>query len=444
MSPIIVLALIVLATLSDGQVVTWKTTAKKRLNGFPKMNLEIPAGRNVLVTFKRFSLDGDSDSCEEDSVVIQVIGIDDIRQSIDFCGERAGEVYQIRNPSDSDSAYIYAYTELPRQSVRRQFVILFKLLAPGFEAPVPDLPFLEEAPEPPVSTSAPTAPPSPSTSAPTNPPPPSTSAPTNPPSPTSPPTGAFECGKPISERIVGGTEASPFSIPWQVAITPSFSMRPFCGGTLISPLHVMTAAHCTEDSDVSSFRVVVGEHNTASTDDGTPHTIACKMEHPRYGFPRFDFSILTLDEPVDITASSMARVACLPSDPNRLYDNGENMTVSGWGRLEEGGFSPTVLHHVEVPGVTNEVCQEDYAAVTRIRPEMMCAGKDEGGIDSCQGDSGGPLTFEENGTTDLVGVVSFGIGCARETHYGVYARITDVLPWIIGAGVQANENRCPM
>merc|ERR1712055_797282 len=294
-------------------VVTWKTTAKKRLNGFPSMDLEVPAGRNVLVTFKKFSLGGDSDSCEEDSVVIQVSGIDDFRQSIDFCGERAGEVYQIRNPSDSDSAYIHAYTELPRQSEKRQFIILFKLLNPGFEAPVPDLPFLEEEPEPepPVPTSAPTAPPSPST----------------------PPTGAFECGKPISERIVGGTEASPFSIPWQVAITPSFSMRPFCGGTLISPRHVMTAAHCTRDSGVDTFEVVVGEHNVETDADGVAHTVACKAEHPEYNPDtslNFDFAILTLNKPVDITlADSKARAACLASDPKRLYGNGESLTVSG-------------------------------------------------------------------------------------------------------------------
>ena len=54
----------------------------------------------------------------------------------------------------------------------------------------------------------------------------------------------------------------------------------------------------------------------------------------------------------------------------------------------------------------------------------------------------GPLTFEENGITDLVGVVSFGEGCARDTHYGGYARITAVLPWIYEAGVRENENRC--
>jgi len=208
----------------------------------------------------------------------------------------------------------------------------------------------------------------------------------------------------------------------------------------------MTAAHCTRGSNVRNFRVVAGEHNTATDSDGVPHTIACKKEHPQYdgSIFRFDFAILTLDEPVDITsADSKARVACLPADTSRLYGNGESLTVSGWGSRREGGGLPKKLHHVQVPGVTNEVCQQDYEqSIFTIHSEMICAGADEGGIDSCQGDSGGPLTFEENGSTDLVGVVSYGIGCARDTHYGVYARITEVLPWITAAGVQANENRC--
>jgi len=440
MSPIIVLAVFVLATLSNGQIMVWQTAAKRRVNGFPAFDLEVPPGRNVVVQFKQFSLNGESASCEEDSVVILLYGADDItRESIDFCGERSGEVYQIRNPSDSGSSYIHAYAQFAQSRDARRFKIVFKLLAPGKEDPAPDLPMSEDignsttmAP-----TGFPTDTPAPTTMAPTG-------FPTDSPAPTSPPSGSFECGKPISNRIVGGTEATPFSIPWQVALVPTFSMRPFCGGTLISPRHVMTAAHCTEGNDVGSFRVVVGEHNTATSSDGVAHTIACKKEHPQYRFPRFDFAILTLDKPVDITsADSKARVACLPSDTNRLYGNGESLTVSGWGTQREGASSlPSVLHHVQVPGVTNQVCQQDYAQVTTITSAMMCAGLDEGGIDSCQGDSGGPLTFEENGTTDLVGVVSFGIGCARDTHYGVYARITEVLPWITAAGVQANENRC--
>jgi len=264
---------------------------------------------------------------------------------------------------------------------------------------IPDLPLMSTDDEEPPSTSAPTpvTPETPGT--PGSPGTPGTPGTPVPPATPSPPSSSFECGKPISNRIVGGNEASPFSIPWQVALVPSGGMRPFFGGTLISPRHVMTAAHCTRGNSVNTFEVVVGEHNTETDADGVAHTIACKEEHPGYAPPslNFDFAILTLNKPVDITsADSKARVACLPSDPNRQYGNGESLTVSGWGLLDENdGFFdlPNVLHHVQVPGVTNAVCRQDYGST--ITPQMICAGLDEGGIDSCSGDSGGPLTFEE-------------------------------------------------
>jgi len=447
MRPIIVLILIALANLSGGQVAVWRTSARKRINGFPAIDLEVPAGRHVVVQFQRFNLDGPTESCGEDKVVMLIYGggTENTKQSIDFCGDRRGEQYKIQNPSASDSIFIHAYAELPRRSRTRTFVIKFKLPGGAINEAIPDLPLTEEDPQPPPSTSAPT-PGTPGTTPET--PVTTPETPGSTPEAPSPPTGSFECGKPISDRIVGGNEATPFSIPWQVALVPSGGMRPFCGGTLISPRHVMTAAHCTRDSGVDTFEVVVGEHNVETDADGVAHTVACKAEHPEYNPDtslNFDFAILTLNKPVDITsADSKARAACLASDPKRLYGNGESLTVSGWGLLDENdGFFdlPNVLHHVQVPGVSNQECRQDYGST--ITPQMICAGLDEGGIDSCSGDSGGPLTFEENGTTDLVGVVSFGVGCALESHYGVYARITEVLPWIMEQGVQENEDRCP-
>jgi len=435
MSAYILLLLVTLATLSNGQQLIWKSKAKKQANGFPYVDMEVPAGKAVLVQFRQFSLNGEAESCDEDNVTFYVGD----RQSIPFCGERSGEEYKLEASDPDEPFYIYANANFERSSQLQKFNVMFKLVRSGSVGDeTPDLPFLEDDDYPEPSTVGPTEGP--------------TDGPTEGPTagPTSPPSDSFECGKPVdANRIVGGTEADPFSIPWQVGLTSPNSMKPWCGGTLISPRHVMTAAHCTEGETPDGFRVVVGEHNTATGADGVFHEIACIKDHPDYSFPKYDFSILTLKEPVDITsADSKARAACLPSNTSRLYDNGEMMTVSGWGAQEEGQSFfdlPAVLHHVEVPGVPSNVCQEDYNVGPfrpRITAEMMCAGLDEGGIDSCQGDSGGPLTHEENGTTDLVGVVSFGIGCARSTHYGVYARITEVLPWILEAGVKANENRC--
>merc|ERR1712135_170778 len=96
--------------------------------------------------------------------------------------------------------------------------------------------------------------------------------------------------------------------------------------------------------------------------------------------------------------------------------------------------SPTVLHKVTVPGVSNAVCQQLYEGQygpNAILPDMMCAGNTvEGGVDACQGDSGGPLTYDDQGRAVVVGVVSWGHGCALTNYPGVYSRVTEVLPWI--------------
>ena len=125
------------------------------------------------------------------------------------------------------------------------------------------------------------------------------------------------------------------------------------------------------------------------------HTVACINEHPQYKMPYYDFAILTLDEPVDITSTdSKARAACLPTNTSKLYDNGELMTVSGWGSTIEGQSwdeLPSVLHHVQLPGVNNAACADNYILDVGITDEMMCAGLVEGGIGVCHGDAGGIL-----------------------------------------------------
>merc|ERR1712020_602505 len=112
------------------------------------------------------------------------------------------------------------------------------------------------------------------------------------------------------------------------------------------------------------------------------------------------------------------------------YLDDKTMTVSGWGATSQGGSQAQVLMSV-VPGVSNAKCQQAYGE-SSITDAMMCAGRDEGGIDSCQGDSGGPLTFT-SGTPAreyIVGVVSWGYGCAVAGYPGVYARVTHVSDWI--------------
>jgi len=193
----------------------------------------------------------------------------------------------------------------------------------------------------------------------------------------------------------------------------------------------LTAAHCTTRG--GSYDVIVGEHRVTSSEDGTRHSVCRHVDHPSYNTNTLDsdFSILHLDQPVQLGARAVP--ACLPqSSFSGDYLDGKDLTVSGWGALSEGGGSPNVLHKVVVPGMTNTFCNQRQIYGGQISSNMLCAGQTSGNIDSCQGDSGGPLTYTSGGQTFIVGVVSWGIGCARENKPGVYARVTEVLDWING------------
>ena len=198
----------------------------------------------------------------------------------------------------------------------------------------------------------------------------------------------LECGiQPV--KIVGGSEVTPYSIPWQVAFVHQGSNRPFCGGTLISDRHVLTAAHCTRNAE--KYDVIVGEHDITSSLDGTRHIVCRSVDHPANNGLENDFAILHLVKPVQI--GQRAVPACLPSSSfNEEFLAGKNMTVSGWGVLSENGESPNVLHSVNVPGITNVQCNREYSDSSfnvTITEDMLCAGESNGGVDACQGDSGG-------------------------------------------------------
>merc|ERR1712165_487004 len=233
------------------------------------------------------------------------------------------------------------------------------------------------------------------------------------------------------DRIVGGDEVEAHSIPWQVGILYKNSDFHFCGGTILSATKILTAAHCQKDP--SGIEVIVGEHSKLTATDGVRHAVTSFEIHPDYDSSNYDndFGIITLEVPIEL--GDKAAAACLPEPTDTIAD-GQVLTVSGWGTTSSGGSSSDVLLAVQVPYVTNEKCQTQYT--WEITSNMMCAGNyDEGGVDACQGDSGGPLTMHNK----VMGVVSWGKGCALEGYPGVYARVTAQLAWIMSQGEFANE-----
>lgn len=144
-----------------------------------------------------------------------------------------------------------------------------------------------------------------------------------------------------------------------------------------------------------------------------------------------DISILVLAENV----ANYNPIDALDSDGGYHDNVGTDMTVAGWGATSEGGSGPDAPLRVAVPIVSHSQCNTWYGAGS-ITNDMICAGLQEGGKDSCQGDSGGPLFYISGNQATLVGVVSWGIGCAREDQPGVYAEVAHFRNWICtNAGV---------
>ena len=160
----------------------------------------------------------------------------------------------------------------------------------------------------------------------------------------------------------------------------------------------MTAAHCG-DRDFAT----VGKHSLDDTSDGIRHKVCKTSLHPEWNewTKDFDFAILHLEKPVEF--GPRVTPACLPArrfdggwDGLDWMQTGRKMTVSGWGQFTYDNYkTPSKLHGVKVPGVTNERCREMFQDFPiKITSNMLCAGDAEnGGVDSCRGDSGGLYTL---------------------------------------------------
>jgi secreted trypsin-like serine protease len=225
---------------------------------------------------------------------------------------------------------------------------------------------------------------------------------------------------------VGGNTADAGEWPWQALVRPG----PFlCGGSLIADDWVLTAAHCVTGFGPANVTVTLGDH-TIFVSDGTEqvfNSVAQVIIHPDYDSSSNDndVALLQLPTPAALLPGQVEVVSL-----NREADiaPGTLATVTGWGTTSEGGVIAQILQEVEIPVVTNQVCNQSYGG--GITSNMLCAGFQTGGKDSCQGDSGGPLVIPVNNSWAQIGIVSFGNGCARPDFYGVYSRVSALVGWI--------------
>uniref|UniRef100_A0A1I8M5A5 Uncharacterized protein n=1 Tax=Musca domestica TaxID=7370 RepID=A0A1I8M5A5_MUSDO len=252
----------------------------------------------------------------------------------------------------------------------------------------------------------------------------------------------LECDIELKFRslVVYGTPTQRDEFPFMATLgwTSNFDNKPWyrCGGAVISPKFVLTAAHCAEIGGEFPSLVRIGGSNLS---DSSVRDVRIKrfIKHPQYNAQTVynDIALIELEMEVK-EQGKFIETPCLWSQENLTTDN---VTVVGYGHTQFGGIASNRLLKANLKVVPYNVCQQYYGqngddTPSGIRSAMhLCAGDPEGLRDTCQGDSGGPLIMEDvrEGFRSqyIVGITSFGLGCAGEPP-SIYTRVSSYLKWI--------------
>lgn len=235
------------------------------------------------------------------------------------------------------------------------------------------------------------------------------------------------------ERIVGGTQAAVSEYPWAVLLSGSESTTDFfCGASLIAERWVLTAAHCVDGSIPANVVAFVGEYDKANN-TVSPNVATKIIVHPEYDAYTSDndIALIELANPESIVPVNLISLSMAATLSSLADDNINDVTVIGWGDTEDPvGTYPDILREVDLPIISNAVCNESQYLNGEVSPNMICAGLPEGGIDSCQGDSGGAMVYSDGANWYQAGIVSWGYGCADPGKFGVYTRVEKYINWI--------------
>jgi secreted trypsin-like serine protease len=256
-----------------------------------------------------------------------------------------------------------------------------------------------------------------------------------------------QTGGTVQPKVVGGSQVDISQYPWQAALVDSPQKvsgtahdRQFCGGSLLTSRIVITAGHCVSGFDPDclllcssdplepdDLDVVLGQ-TQLSTAPGSAETpvqaIKVQGNYDNNDPPRFDVAYLVL-----ASASGFPQIKIAGPDEGALWDPGSSEQITGWGSTSKCNVNcgPTsdFLRAATVPIIADSSCSSTNVYGSLFDPNtMVCAGYLTGGVDTCAGDSGGPLQAPlDGGGYRLVGITSWGRGCAQNNAPGVYTRV---------------------
>ncbi|TOG11920.1 serine protease [Vibrio parahaemolyticus] len=228
----------------------------------------------------------------------------------------------------------------------------------------------------------------------------------------------------VSTRIVGGEPANTSDWKFIASLVRKgqpTSIGHFCGGSFLGGKYVLTAAHCVEGLNADDLDIVLGLYDQNRESQAQRIAVNNIYSHTAYNShtTNNDIALIELEHSVDSATIDLATPEVL--DSVRV---GDKLHVAGWGNTSTTDrVYPTVLQQVDLEYVDRATCQNLSGNYSNVSDDGICAGYYWGGKDSCQGDSGGPLIVDDNGINKLLGVVSWGDGCAQPNAYGVYANV---------------------